>query len=324
MMPPSHATLQAAAEWFAQMRCGDVSASERAQWQAWLDASAEHRTAWQYVERISQGFAAVQDSPDPVATANGLVKANQRLRQRRRALGSIVTLIGAGLLGRLLWTRSPLGETLLAWQADYRTDTGEQREIALTDGSHVWLNTASAMNVAFDATTRRVSLLSGEVFVATAKDVTRPFYVETGQGRMQALGTRFNVRTQGDRTWLSVFEGAVDVRPREGNASVVIPAGRQVSFTRDTIGATETVDPAREAWTQGLLIARDMTLREVVTELRRYRHWHLGVADDVADLKVYGSFPLSDTDRALTMLATVLPIRVQRLLPWWVSLEPAG
>jgi transmembrane sensor len=37
---------------------------------------------------------------------------------------------------------------------------------------------------------------------------------------------------------------------------------------------------------------------------------------------VFGSYPLNDVNRALDMLASVLPIRLQRTLPWWISLEP--
>jgi len=59
----------------------------------------------------------------------------------------------------------------------------------------------------------------------------------------------------------------------------------------------------------------------VVDLLRRCRPGHLGVADAVAQLKVYTNFPIQDTDRVLPMLATALPIRVEQRLPWWTSIE---
>jgi len=64
-----------------------------------------------------------------------------------------------------------------------------------------------------------------------------------------------------------------------------------------------------------------MSLGEVVKELRRYRNGYLGIAPEVAHLRVFGSFPLRDTDNTLSMLASALPIRIQRTLPWWVSIE---
>ena len=40
-------------------------------------------------------------------------------------------------------------------------------------------------------------------------------------------------------------------------------------------------------------------------------------------LRVVGSYPLADTDRALAALADSLPVRVERRLPWWVQIVPA-
>ncbi|WP_396956508.1 hypothetical protein [Nitrosomonas sp.] len=37
---------------------------------------------------------------------------------------------------------------------------------------------------------------------------------------------------------------------------------------------------------------------------------------------VFGSFPLHDSDQTLAMLESVLPIRIQRTLPWRISIEP--
>ncbi|MFT4063989.1 FecR domain-containing protein [Paraburkholderia sp.] len=315
---PSHATLQAAAEWYAVLRSGDATPGEKADWQSWLDASSEHRTAWRYIEQISKSFAALQDMPDPMRASESLVEANARVHRRRRALLGIAGLLGVGGLTGLIWRQSP--GTLLAWAADYRTGTGEQRDVFLPDGTHVWINTATAFNLAFDGAIREVKLVRGEVFIETAHDATRPFVVSTSEGRLHALGTRFNVLQGDDATLLSVYEGAVEVTLRDSDQRTMVPAGHQIRFTRDRIGWAQEADPAREAWTRGVLIARDITLGEFVEQLQRYRSGHLGVAGEVAGLRVYGSFPLRDTDRAIAMLATVLPVRAHETLPWWVTI----
>ncbi|MFT3815806.1 MAG: FecR family protein [Acidovorax sp.] len=319
--PPAHDVLEQAAHWYARLRDGKAGEVDRAAWQAWLEAKAEHQTAWRYVEDISRGFEPLRGTPDPRQTARALGAATDRLHARRRALTSVALLAGGGLLGWLGWRRGALPVGLMALGADYRTGTGEQRDLALSDGSRLWLNTASAVNVRFNGSERTIVLVEGEVFIATAKDAARPFFVQTPQGRMQALGTRFNVRLDDGQIRLAVYEGAVEIRAASGNATRVIPAGRQVRFNGDGIAAPEAADAAREAWTQGALVADNIPLREVIAELRRYRHGHLGVADDVAGLKVYGNFPIQDTNRVLGMLASALPIRIAQPLPWWVSVE---
>jgi transmembrane sensor len=42
----------------------------------------------------------------------------------------------------------------------------------------------------------------------------------------------------------------------------------------------------------------------------------------VVDLRLVGAYPLGDTGRILDALAGSLPIRVNRRLPWWVTVEP--
>jgi len=163
--------------------------------------------------------------------------------------------------------------------------------------------------------------VTGEAFIDTAADPSRPFVVETPQGRLRALGTRFTVRLDGEQTLLAVYEGAVQIRTRQG-AGVTLQAGEQVRFSAEAPEPIQPADRAREAWRRGVLVAKNITLSEVATELRRYRHGRLGLDPEVADLRVFGNLPLTDTDDTLDMLASALPVRIRRTLPWWVSIEP--
>ncbi len=313
---PSHAVLEQAAEWYARLRDGQASDQDRADWQQWLHSAEEHQTAWCYVADISGRFDPLRTIPDPRQAADNLCAVHDRLLVRRRILLGVAALAGSGLLGGLIGR-----EDLLAWAADYRTAIGEQREIILADGTRLWLNTASAINVHFNAHERRIQLVTGEIFIATAEDARRPFQVDTAQGQLRALGTRFNVRQEGNETQLAVYEGAVEIRTSANGVTRIIPNGQQTRFSQDRIAADVAADLAREAWTQGTLVADNLALREVVQELRRYRKGHIGIADDVADLKVYGNFPIRDTDRVLRMLTTALPIRIAQPLPWWTRVE---
>lgn len=315
--------MEQAAEWYALLRSGEATEADRSAWHTWLDGHPDHRRAWGYVEAVSHSFDPIHTTPDPRLTADNLWAANTRVLHRRRVLVSIAALAGSGLLGWATWRHTPLPGMALAWAADYRTATGEARDVTLPDGTRVWLNTATAFNESYSASQRRLRLVRGEILIDTAADARRPFYVDTPHGRLQALGTRFTVRLDDKETFLAVYQGAVEVRTEAG-ASAVIPAGRQVRFTAETLADTEAADIAREAWSRGMLVARDIPLADVVQELRRYRSGHLGVAPEVAGLRVFGSFPLRDTDETLAMLVEALPIRVHRRMDWWVSIEAKG
>ncbi|MFX9169461.1 FecR domain-containing protein, partial [Acinetobacter baumannii] len=88
---------------------------------------------------------------------------------RRRWLAGGGLALAAGLAGLSL---TPLATRL---RADHATGVGERRDLALADGSHVLLNTDSALSVDYTADRRGVALQRGEAFFAVARDPARPF-----------------------------------------------------------------------------------------------------------------------------------------------------
>ncbi|AJP52801.1 MULTISPECIES: FecR domain-containing protein [Pseudomonas] len=308
----SHASLEQAAQWYVRLQ-DHGSALEQLRWQAWVAQNPEHLAAWQYVQRVSQRFAPLQEQ------AQG---ASRALRSsRRQTLKTLLVLCGGSALAWGSWRNTALPRLVGGWSADYATTSGETRDTLLADGSHVWLNALSALDVRFDAAQRLLLLRFGEVLIDTAKDARRPFLVDTEHGRMQALGTRFSVLQGDDHTQLNVFEGRVQITTQDRHVRI-IEAGQQASFTRDGFKPTATASQAREAWSRGVLLADNLPLGQLITELNRYRPGHLGCDPAVAQLPVMGSFPLKDSDHALHLLQAALPIRVDRPLPWWVSVGP--
>ncbi|OZI68024.1 FecR domain-containing protein [Bordetella genomosp. 1] len=315
--------LEAAAQWYAVLSSEAAGAHERARWQAWLDAHPAHRQAWQRVEAISAQFDALTGQPlDRQASAAGLDAAARGRRERRRLL-SLALMAGAtGLLG-IGVARSPVGQrALAAWRADLVTPVGGAHQTVLADGTQIQLDTDTALEIDYRADLRRLVLLRGEIMIATGADAARAFVVDTPHGRLRALGTRFNVRSVDGETTLAVFEGAVQAAFTGGVAGGYrVDAGMRLRAGPDGIGAPAPASARDHNWTRGILQVEEAPLAQVVAELARYRRGHLGWADEVAGLRVTGTFPLHDTDRALRLLSEGLPVRISQPLPWWTSLQ---
>lgn len=314
---PDYGSLEAAAGWYATLRGEDATLADRQAWQAWLRESDEHARAWAMVEAVSRRFDPLRASGHEAAAAG--IKAARGGGARRRQM--LAGLVGCGVAGWMAWRKGALPELVMAWSADFRTSTGEQREVTLADGTQVWLNTDSALSVDYQAGKRLLRLIAGEILVRTARDARgRPFYVETRFGRMQALGTRFSVHHDASRTRLDVFESAVEIRSPVG-AVQRVEAGQRAEFNADGISAVTLADRAREAWCRGIVVADNIPLRQLIAEIARYRRGYIGVAPEVAELSVMGVYPAIDTERALAMLESALPVRMKRTLPWWVTIE---
>ncbi|HDS1731629.1 FecR domain-containing protein [Pseudomonas putida] len=313
----SHASLQQAAHWYVQLQDENAAPQLHTQWQHWFDQHGDHQAAWHYVQRVGQRFAPLQAEGAPAGRA--LREHDARRFSRRTGLKSLLVLGASSLLGWRAWHGAPLS----GWDADMATGIGEIRETRLADGSQLWLGAQSAVDLEFSTLSRVLKLRFGELLVETAHDPRRPFFVDTAQGRMQALGTRFAVCQQGERTRLDVYAGAVEVCTAQSGERCIVAAGQQVDFSARGISNARPAQSAGESWIYQRLNAEDMPLAHLLQTLGRYRHGHLGWHPNVAKLSVMGAFPLNDTDRALALLQAALPVRVQRLTPWWITVEPA-
>ena len=330
--PVAREHLEAAADWFARLRDGEADESVRRDWRLWLRQHRDHQAAWDFVTSVGRRFAPLQAEGDSEVASSVLQARRKRRTSRRQVLTGLAGAAGFGLLGLAAYRFTPLPASIVAWQADEHSAIGEIRDLALADGTRLWLSSASAIDRAAGGGTQRIDLLQGEIFVATdvdsgdgdSEDAPHPLQVVTEHGEMRPLGTQFAVRRQGDATLLAVFDGKVELRTAASAERRQISAGEQVAFTATQVAAVAAADPARQAWTRGVLLARDITLGELVGELARYQRGYLGVAPEVAELRVIGGFPLRDPDRALDMLADSLPIRIHRPLPWWTTIQPAG
>ncbi len=316
-MKNERAILLQAAEWFAILGDAKATADERRQWREWIKADAAHARAWQRVEMIGQPFRQV-GAVDAKAGRETLLRAG-RIDRRRvlRALSAGGVFVGGGmLLHRALPWPQWAHDARVAFAAE-RTAIGERRTLTLGDGTRLALNTASAVDIEFDARARRIVLHAGEVHIASAPDTQtpkRPLFVEAPCARLLALGTRFSVRADRRGGQLAVFDGAVRVGLADGALTRDIGMGRQVHFSATAIRPDERADPAREGWLHGQLIADDITLRAFIDELGSYTPVRIRLDPALAALRLVGVYsiaaPQRDVPRILAALETVLPVRI--------------
>lgn len=323
--PISEAVADQAADWLTRLTAGEASAAERQCWQQWRNSHPDHERAWQHIEAVAARLHGLHPGA-AYGTLSPL--ANPAAGKRRKLLAAVFGLgvaTGTGLLGTSTGTWQELA-------ADYRTGTGEQRDIALPDGTRITLNTASAINVRFEPTQRLIRLLAGEIHIVTGHAspigaANPPFIVETGEGTVRALGTRFTVRQQDAQSRVDVFESAVEITPADTpDRPVTLRQGERLSFTRNSSGRPGPADEQAEAWARGQLTADNVRLGDFVSELGRYRTGILRCDPAVADLRFSGAFPIRDPDRILAMLPNSLPVQVQWRTRYWVTVSaaPAG
>ncbi len=313
--PISPHALEAAAGWLMQLHSGTATTDDHQALARWQQQDPEHARAWQRAEEMLKTLG---DIP-PIIGKTALDRPSSP--SRRRALRQLALLLTAG---PALW----IVQRELPWQelvADYRTATGVQREVLLADGSHLLLNTDSAVDVRFNTRERHLRLQSGEMLVSTG---TSPSFrnaqlsVTTHHGQLLSSSARFTVRQKREQTHVAVLAGTLSIHPRQATGPArQLVAGEQCHFSAYEAQPGSLTDDTTTAWTQGMLIADRMTMRDVIAELGRYRSGILRCSPEIAGLLVSGSFPVTDTDRSLALLARTFPVQVRRIGNLWASVE---
>jgi transmembrane sensor len=178
--------------------------------------------------------------------------------------------------GAALWWRTA------GWDR-YDTNVGEQRAVALADGSVVFTNTDTRIEVRYSDTGRDIRLVRGEALFKVARDTDRPFRVHVGDATVQALGTQFNIYRRATETTVAVIEGVVQVSPDaspQGQAQGETPATPPARLAAGQAINVASGGPIEQpiavnlaqvtAWRQRRLVFEWETLEAIVTEFNRY------------------------------------------------------
>lgn len=304
MIEPGHR--RQAISWWVCLQSGAVSEQERADLEDWLRADPRHRQAWERVHEVERG---VRQVPAPLAHAAFKVSS-----PRRAALRGLMGLGAAALTGWGVYRHAPWQHLL----ADYRTDIGQTREVALGPGANVVLAGDTALRVHQDGGRYQLQLLRGEV-LATVH--TARLQLDTGYGQLHAQQARFCAARTERGCRVELLDGELALERDARLTRVQAPQGLRLGSSghlRET-----PVDKDAASWVDGLLIAQDWSLDRLAVRLARQRHGVIQVDERVAGMRLSGVFPLYDAERALAAASRSLPIAVQRRNRFWLSVVPA-
>ncbi len=304
-MPIDDRIAKQAAYWFATLHDENRSVDDEQEFQQWLASDSRHREAWHKLSNFSQALSVLDRDATKHALTFSASTKNDKLP--RNVLMSCALLLG--VVATVYVNQPPSG--LL------QTQIGETKEFQLPDETQLWLNTDTRVQVNYHQNVREIRLEHGEIWLRTGHDKTIPYQdlvVETADGQLKALGTKFSVHYQPDFTVLNVFEGAVEITPADISASKsIVPAGQQGRFD-DTQVLEQGLhaEPASSAWVQGVLLANDQPLCDFIEQLNRYRQQAIQCSASLNHYHLVGAYPLQNLANILVAIETSLPVHIHR------------
>jgi transmembrane sensor len=303
---PSPEIRAEAAAWLARLHAEDRDAADEAAFRAWLNASPVHAAAFEAVDRIWSDVGGLND----------FRITRQETQRQDRPAGATASrralLAGVGLL-------AVTGGSALFWRSAsakvYETDVGEQKHVALDDGSQLFLDAQTRISVSFSDTARTVDMQYGRANFRVVPDLKRPFIVEAADHRIVATRCNFDVRCEDGQVQVVLIHGEADVKPTSasnGQGDRLLRAGERLVASNEVQKLDKPDLTHVLAWQTGYEIFDKEDLAQAVEEMNRYSTAKLAVDPSVASLKVSGVYRVGDNSAFARSLAKLLPIAVRQ------------
>ena len=283
-----------AAEWAAR-QCSGLSQADQQALDRWLTDDPRHLGAYAKAEAVLAQLDRIGAAgPDALRTLPVTPAIGSAFNRRTALIGSMaagLTLSAGGMFW--LWR--------LLRQESYSTRIGETKEIVLSDGSLVTLNTNSRLLVHYSKTRRQIQLLQGEALFDVAKNKKRPFIVTAGDTQVRAVGTSFTVKLLPEQpVQVLVREGVVEInRPHVPQAPAVQLAANTMAVAPPeapiSTEAVPHIQVTRDlAWREGRIAFDNQTLANAAREFERYSDVQIRVPPELEDQTITGLFVSND------------------------------
>lgn len=193
----------------------------------------------------------------------------------------------------------------------YETGIGEQKRIALPDGSELHLDANSRVETHIGHDERQASVLRGRANFRIAPLLRQNFVVTTPLCQIASSGSCFDVSVGTQRQVdVIVVSGkalvSADHQPElhlSGGQRLHNDAGRRALDRPDLAPLL--------AWQDGYLVFQDETLASAAERMNNYSATRIIVDSDVAGRRISGNFATGDNRQFAASLAEFMPIDVR-------------
>ncbi len=325
----------------AKYLAGELSARERADFDAWLSENPD-RTAQMAsltrafgsstmpavdVDRAWSTVSARMDASQP-AIASRIARRELAPRPRSRSFSrpqkravywALPVLAAAAVAAFLVPSIRSAIFSHTPSAAEFRTiatATGERRAVVLAQGIGVILGPSTSLDIGPETSGKRTVRLNGEAYFTVTHDRGRRLYVRTASALIEDIGTAFDVRALAGkaRTDVAVLEGVVALRSAQGPTSDTV-----VNVSAGSMGTVEGAAPPSLApgvrsddllaWTHGQLAFHDAPLSEVALELNRWYGLQVSISDlSLATRTLSARFAGESPETVLNVIARTLGI----------------
>ncbi len=312
---------------------GDISAEDTLLLQRWMQDDSQNLQYFTETKKIWDSCNALGNSPEEMEMALNRFRKNFKpasvSRHTRHRISpwiyraAAVVILGIAAFGINQYIHKndlPQDRYIQAATNKYIIPKGQKGQLVLSDGTKVWLNSESTLELPGVFGSEREVTLSGEAYFEVKSDEAHPFLVQTPKLKIKVTGTTFNIKAyeMDDQIETTLVEGRLSILNSEHELVVLKPnessvysrkenslninkletKTSNVSEKRKTKIHIEELSPIElvGVWKEDKLIFQDESLGNMVLKLERWFNRKIHVSDPNLLVNEYnGKFVYNET-----------------------------
>ena len=245
---------------------GTASLEEEKQIREWMEASSDNESCFFKERKLFDAMTLLPCDKHTVQKRSS--SAGKFLLEMLKIASVILLTITAGYF----YNQYQTPHEQIAMQTIH-VPAGQRVNLTLPDGTNVWLNARTTLKypVSFSSKERMMEL-DGEAYFDVTENKETPFIVKTDKGKVEVLGTEFNVEayTGKEDFETTLMRGSVKVTVNETAETVVLSPDTKTILKDGRLVIEKVDDYTVYRWREGLICFKDEPFDSIMKEFEKY------------------------------------------------------
>ena len=291
---------------------------EKQELKHWLESNQEHQKAYNRMKLVHQMAKSISKENAQILSEQAHKEARKiRFLEKTRYFSS-----AAAILLIVCFSAFKIYDNNFAVQYSktFQTDKINLANQQLPDGSNIFIDAKTNLNIEFYKGKREVTLKDGRVMFEVAKDENRVFIIKSGDINIEVVGTKFEVIRKKDITTVNVEEGIVKTYfssyffDKQNEKLLTKENSITYSNFQGNINNQEKINPEKIAlWRENLISLNKVSLKDAFDEFSKYNDISTSFSSkEVENYLITAEFSSTQLEIFLKTISKIYPLKIDK------------
>lgn len=292
---------------------------EKQELKHWLESNQEHQKAYNRMKLVHQMAKSISKENAQILSEQAHKEARKiRFLEKTRYFSS-----AAAILLIVCFSAFKIYDNNFAVQYSktFQTDKTNLANQQLPDGSSIFIDAKTNLNIEFYKGKREVTLNDGRVMFEVAKDENRVFIIKSGDINIEVVGTKFEVIHKKDITTINVEEGIVKTYfssyffDKQNEKLLTKENSITYSNFQGNINNQEKINPEKIAlWRENLISLNKVSLKDAFDEFSKYNDISTSFSSkEVENYLITAEFSSTQLEIFLKTISKIYPLKIDKI-----------